>query len=57
MLQNDAEYDFRIPENEKARKERLYDKELYKLKTLECSFSMTEYLDNLYSTMSQAPKR
>ena len=52
-----AEYDFRIPENEKARKERLYDKELYKLKTLECSFSMTEYLDNLYSTMSQAPKR
>jgi len=52
-----AEYDIRIPENEKARKERLYDKELYKLKLLEISFSMQEYLDNQYSTMTQAPKR
>lgn len=52
-----AEYDFRIPMNEKMRKEQLYDKELYKLKTIECSFNMTEYLDNQYATMSQAPKR
>jgi len=52
-----AEYDFRVPMNEKQRKENLYDKELYKLKTIECSFNVSEYLDNLYSTMSQAPKR
>jgi hypothetical protein len=52
-----AEYDFRIPMNEKIRKEQLYDKELYKLKTIECSFNITEYLDNQYATMSQAPKR
>jgi hypothetical protein len=52
-----AEYDTRLPMNEKVRKENLYDKELYKLKALECSFTINEYLDNLYSTMSQAPKR
>jgi hypothetical protein len=43
--------------NEKQRKENLYDKELYKLKTIECSFNVSEYLDNLYATMSQSPKR
>jgi hypothetical protein len=43
--------------NEKVRKEQLYGTELYKLKLLECSFTIDEYLDNSYSTMSQAPKR
>lgn len=51
------EYDTRINMNEKVRKEQLYGTELYKLKLLECSFTIDEYLDNSYSTMSQAPKR
>lgn len=51
------EYDTRIGVNEKIRKEQLYGTELYKLKLLENSFTIDEYLDNSYSTMSQAPKR
>jgi hypothetical protein len=52
-----TEMDFRQPMNEKQRKERLYDKELYSLTLLENSFTMEEYLDNAYSSYSQAPKR
>lgn len=51
------EYNPTVSMNEKMRKEQLYDKELYKLKEIECSFTLSEYLDNSWSTYSQSIKR
>jgi hypothetical protein len=52
-----AEYDNRIPMNEKIRKEQLYNQELMALTRLENSFTYDEFLDSYYSTLSQTIKR
>jgi hypothetical protein len=52
-----TEYDGRISMGEKMRKENLYDKELVKLTQLENSFTVSEFLDTMYSTYSQTVKR
>jgi hypothetical protein len=52
-----CENDYRMPMGEKMRKEQLYDKELKKLTEIENSFTMDEFLDTMYSTYSQSPKR
>lgn len=50
-------YNINVPMHEKQNFERLYNIELTKLTELENSFTMAEFLDTMYSTYSQSPKR
>jgi len=49
--------DTRLSMSERDMAKREYYEELHELKLLEFSFTMDEYLDAMYSTMSQGPKR
>lgn len=50
-------HDYRMSEARIANYERLYNIELVKLTQLENSFTVDEFLDTMYSTYSQAPRR
>lgn len=50
-------YDPRVADNMKMNLERLYNFALTKLHALECSFTLNEFLDAMYSSYSQSPKR
>lgn len=49
--------DTRLSMGEREMAKKQYYEELHELKLLEFSFTMDEYLDAMYSTMSQGPKR
>lgn len=51
------EYDSKVPYNDKARKQQLYDEEVIKLRNLENKFTKEEFLDMFYSTTYQGVKR
>jgi hypothetical protein len=51
------EFDPRVPMSEKQRKKDLYEESVMEYRDLQLMFTMNEFLDSLYSSYIQAPKR
>lgn len=57
ILWQRIENDPRVPTTQKQRKQDQYDAEVEKLRTYTNNFTMQEFLDTMYSTYKQSPKR